>query len=341
MHLIQGLVSTVRSIETMARQREALVALGTLAAGLAHEINNPASSATRAVDALAETAETLLTSLGRLAEAGITADQFAGLDALRREVGPSADTVDGLTLADREDALSDWLAGHSVDRDWVVAPVFAAAGIGTDWCDRAAELLGPDELAPGLEWVASSLTTAGLLAEVKESTRRVSDLVAAVRSYSRLDRASVHLIDVREGLESTLVMLAPKLTGLTVIREYGVDVPRIEAITGELNQVWTNLVDNAVQAMAGHGTLTVTTRPDERGVVVEVCDTGAGMPPEVLAHAFEPFFTTKEVGSGTGLGLDISRRIVVGRHGGEITVDSRPGDTVLRVRLPARPPDRP
>jgi signal transduction histidine kinase len=340
-HLIRGLVNTVRSIETMARQREALVALGTLAAGLAHEINNPASAATRAVDSLAESADTLLASLARLAAAGITAEQFAKLDALRREVTTTAapaEAGDALGLADREDALSDWLTAHGVDREWLVAPAFAAVGIDTAWCERADALLGAEALAPGLEWVASSVTTAGLLAEVKESTRRVSDLVAAVRSYSQLDRASVQLTDVREGLESTLVMLAPKLRGVTVVREYGEDLPRIEAIAGELNQVWTNLVDNAVDAMGGQGTLTVTARREEQGVVVEVRDTGTGMPPEVQAHAFEPFFTTKEVGSGTGLGLDISRRIVVGRHGGDIAVESRPGDTVLRVHLPPRPP---
>ena len=158
------------------------------------------------------------------------------------------------------------------------------------------------------------------------------------RSYSQLDRASVQLVDVTEGLESTLVMLAHKLkNGISVERDYGEDVPRIEAFAGELNQVWTNLIDNAIDAMDGEGTLLVSTRPQGDGVVVEIADTGHGFPEAVQTHAFEPFFTTKDVGEGTGLGLDISRRIVVDRHGGEITIDSRPGETVLRVRLPARP----
>jgi signal transduction histidine kinase len=183
--------------------------------------------------------------------------------------------------------------------------------------------------------VASTLSATALLAEMKESTSRVSALVAAVKSYSQLDRATLQVIDVIEGLESTLVILGHKLRGgVTVVREYGDNVPRIEANPGELNQVWTNLIDNAVDAMEGKGTLRLRTRLEGETVVVEVVDTGPGMPPEVQAHAFEPFFTTKDVGKGTGLGLDISRRIVAERHGGEITIDSHPGETVVRVRLP-------
>jgi signal transduction histidine kinase len=337
-HLIRGLVSTVRSIESVARQREALVALGTLAAGLAHEINNPASAATRAVDSLEGTSEALLSSLGRLAQGAISAEQFIGLDRLRREVRTPTGSRDPLAVADLEDALSAWLVDHDVKQDWLIAPPLAAAGLDVEWCERAAALLDDAALEPGLEWVASSLSMAALLGEVKESTRRISDLVSAVRSYSQLDRGSVQTVDVAEGLESTLVMLAHKLkNGVTVERDYGDGVPRIEAVAGELNQVWTNLVDNAIDAMGGQGTLRVSTRAHDTGVVVEIADTGSGFPEAVQAHAFEPFFTTKDVGEGTGLGLDISRRIVVDRHGGEITIDSRPGETVLRVRLPARP----
>ncbi len=337
-HLIRGLVNTVRSIESTARQREALVALGTLAAGLAHEINNPASAATRAVDALTDTCDALLTSLRRLAECSISAAQFVALDALRREAAPPSAGLDPLDVADREDALSDWLVAHDVDRDWIIAPALAAGGLDVAWCERVADLLDGAALGAGLEWVASSLSTATLLSEVKESTGRISGLVAAVRSYSQLDRASVQQIDLAEGLESTLVMLFHKLEGeITVVRDYGADLPRIEAFAGELNQVWTNLIDNAIDAMDGTGTLRVSTRADENGVVVEIGDTGPGLPPEVQAHAFEPFYTTKDVGEGTGLGLDISRRIVVERHGGEITIESQPGETVLRVRLPLRP----
>jgi signal transduction histidine kinase len=173
---------------------------------------------------------------------------------------------------------------------------------------------------------------------VKESTRRISELVGAVKSYSQLDRASMQETDVAEGLESTLVMLTHRIPeGVTVVRNYGAAVPWIEAAAGELNQVWTNLIDNAIDAMAGAGTLRVSTFADAESVVIEIGDTGAGMTHDVQHHAFEPFFTTKGVGKGTGLGLDISRRIVVDRHKGEITIDSHPGETVLRVRLPRHP----
>ena len=184
-----------------------------------------------------------------------------------------------------------------------------------------------------------SFSVAALLGEVRESTRRISELVAAVRSYSQMDRASLQQVDVADGLDSTLVILGHKLRDrVTVVREYGAGVPRIEAWAGELNQVWTNLIDNAVDAMDGVGTLRVATRAEADGVVVEIGDSGPGMPPEVARRAFDAFYTTKDVGKGTGLGLDIARRIVVERHGGTIAIDSRPGETVLRVRLPVRPP---
>jgi signal transduction histidine kinase len=190
--------------------------------------------------------------------------------------------------------------------------------------------------------VASTFAAATLLSEVKESTRRISDLVAAVRSYSQMDRASMQRIDLIDGLESTLAILAHKLhDGIAVVREYGADVPMVEAYSAELNQVWTNLIDNAVDAMDGTGTLRVATRVEGDDVVVEIGDTGPGMPPEVAARAFDAFYTTKDVGKGTGLGLDIARRIVVERHGGKITIDSQPGETVLRVYLPVRPHEPP
>jgi signal transduction histidine kinase len=334
-HFIRGLVDTVRRVESTARQREALVALGTLAAGLAHEINNPAAAATRAVDSLAAESEAVAASLMALAAHAVSAQQLTQVDGLLRALTAPTQALDPLELADREDELSVWLDDHGVEREWELAPGLAAAGVDTAWCDRVAEVLGPDPLPAGIEWIAHSLSTRSLLAEVKDATARVSNLVATVRSYSQLDRAEVQRIDVTEGLESTVVMLGHKLKGMTVERDFATDVPMIEAIPGELNQVWTNLIDNAVDAMDGVGTLRLTSRVDDLGrAVIEIQDTGPGMPPEVQARAFEPFYTTKDVGKGTGLGLDISRRIVEERHSGELTIDSVPGRTIMRVTLP-------
>jgi signal transduction histidine kinase len=264
-----------------------------------------------------------------------TAEQFTRLDALRRELGPQDAVTGSLDLADREDELSDWLVDRSVAREWELAPILAAAGADVDWCERMADAMDGVPLESALEWVASTRSATGLLDEVKESTRRISELINAVRSYSQLDRAAMQVTVLTEGLESTLVMLAHRTPeGVAVLREYGTDVPRIQALAAELNQVWTHLITNALDAMDGEGTLRVSTRVDRDTVVVEVADTGPGMSPETKHHAFEPFFTTKGVGKGTGLGLDISRRIVE-RHRGDISVQSRPGETVFRVRLPA------
>lgn len=338
-HLIQGLYRTARTIEATARQRESLVSLGTLAAGFAHEVNNPAAAAARAVDALDEACQTLLASLGGLARADLTAQQFTALDALRQEIGAAAEPPSPLALADLEDALSLWLTRHDVTREWAIGPLLAAAGADLAWCERAAAALPKAALEPGLEWVASVFSISALLAEMKESTRRISELVAAIKSYSQMDRASVQQVDVTDGIESALAMVGHKLGGgITIVRDYAAGVPRIGAYPGELNQVWTSLIDNALDAMGVAGTLRLMTRAEPDAVVIEVGDTGPGMPSEVAARAFDPFFTTKDAGQGTGLGLDIARRTVVERHGGSIDIDSQPGSTVLRVRLPVRPP---
>ena len=337
-HLIQGLYRTARSIESTARQRESLVSLGTLAAGFAHEINNPAAAASRSVDALGEACQTLLASLSRLARADLTAQQFTALDELRLELSLDGETASPLALADLEDTLSAWLARRGVAREWTIAPLLATAGAEPGWCERVATALPAPALEPALEWVASALSIGALLDEMKESTRRISELVAAIKSYSQMDRASAQQVDVTDGIESALVMVGHKLRGdgVTVVREYAADVPRIGAYPGELNQVWASLIDNALDAMAGAGVLRLATRAEPDGVLIEVGDTGPGMPPEVAARAFDPFYTTKGAAQSTGLGLDIARRTVVERHGGSITIESQPGDTVLRVRLPLR-----
>jgi signal transduction histidine kinase len=338
-HLIRGLFNTARSIESTARQRDALVTLGTLSAGLAHEINNPASAATRAVDALDTATETLLSGLRRLADEDMAARQFAALDDLRREVDGPTEPLGPLARADREQELSAWLAAHRVEQAWTLASSLASAGIDVGWCDRAASAVDVAALEPALEWVASTISARALLGELKESTRRISELVGAVRSYSQMDRASMQRTELTEGLQATLVMLAHKIgPDVEVVRDYAADVPSLDAYPGELNQVWTNLITNALDAMDGAGTLRVATRLDGDDVVVEVGDTGHGITPQTAQRAFEAFYTTKDTGKGTGLGLDIARRIVVERHGGDIALHSLPSETVARVRLPIHPP---
>ena len=338
-HLIAGLFHTARSIESTARQHGSLLTLGTLAAGLAHELNNPASAASRSVDAVQDAGAAVLASLRALAAAGLAADRFVALDELRAELQAPSVPLSPLVRADREQDVATWLARHAVPDEWVLAARLVAAGADVAWCDRVATDVPAPVLAPGLAWVAHTQEVASLLAETKESVHRISELVTAVRSYSQVDRATTRDVDVVEGIESTLVVLGHKLhDGVTVVRDYGTTGQLIEAYPGELNQVWTNLIDNALDAMAGSGELRIGTRVDGDDVVVEVADTGPGMSAEVAARAFEAFFTTKDVGKGSGLGLDIARRVVVERHTGSIEVDSRPGCTVMRVRLPIRRP---
>ncbi|GAA3615731.1 sensor histidine kinase [Microlunatus ginsengisoli] len=346
-HLISGLYHTARSIESTARERSSLITLGTLAAGLAHELNNPAAAATRAADALADANRSVLSALGALAGNGITSAQFEALNELRRELRPASGFVDALDRSDREQALLGWLTRRAVEQPWQLAATLTGAGADPGWCGRVEDVLPGTELQPALRWVANTVAVESLLTEVRESTGRISALVSAVRSYSQLDRASRQRVRVTDGLESTLVMMAHKLRGVRVERDYAEDLPEIEAAPGELNQVWTNVIDNAADAMAGagaagegvagEGVLRLTVRPERAtgSVVVEIADTGPGLPADVRDRAFEPFFTTKEVGKGTGLGLDIARRIVVERHDGTIEIDSEPGRTVVRVTLPA------
>ena len=334
-HLIEGFFQTVRSMDMLTRHREAMIGLGTLAAGLTHELNNPASANARAVDALRETCDALLTSLTQLAERSLSAEQFIALDNMRRELDVGAAAADPLDTMDREDALTSWLDTRGIQNSWRIAPALAAADADTEWCERAAESLGTEHLEPALTWVATALSTRALLGEIKDSTSRISALVNDFKSYSQLDRASVQRVDVTSGLDATLVMLKHKFRdGVTIEREYAAEVPQIEAFPAELNQVWTNLLTNAIDAVDGDGTIRISTRAEREFVVVDIADDGPGMPPDVQARAFEPFFTTKDVGKGTGLGLDISRRIVADRHHGQILITSEPGNTVISVRLP-------
>ncbi len=317
------------------QQHEKLAALGKLAAGLAHELNNPAAAARRAAEQLHGTVATFDTLALDLARWRLSDEQLglvAGLRPVRMSV------LDPLARSDREDALAAWLDAHGVGGGWELAPTFVGAGLDETRLDAVAQGLPPVALPAALAWVAATLTATELSAEVGQAASRISDLVGSVKRYSYMDQAPEQRVDLREGLESTLTMLGHALTGIVIERDYDPTLPRIAAFGSELNQVWTNLIDNAVDAMAGTGRLTVRTVGDGPRILVEIVDSGPGIPPEVRSRIFEPFFTTKGVGEGTGLGLDISRRIIVERHHGEIAVESEPGETRIRIWLPIDPP---
>ena len=251
-----------------------------------------------------------------------------------------APALSPIETSDREDQLADWLDEADVPGGWELAPVFVQAGLDTAWLDRVAAAVDPDLLTGALKWVHCAVETELLINEIEDATGRISTLVGAAKQYSQLDRAPYQVADVQELLDSTLMMLGAKIgDGITVVRDYAPGLPRIPAYAAELNQVWTNLVDNAVDAMGGTGTLTVRTAmdTDRNQILVEIGDTGPGIPAEIRNRIFEPFFTTKDVGQGTGLGLDISWRIVVKKHHGDIRVESHPGDTRFQVRLPLTP----
>jgi signal transduction histidine kinase len=334
-HVINGVFQTVRSIDATASHRESLVALGTLAAGLAHEINNPAAAILRSVESLRASSEYMLTSLVELAEDGASVDAFIELDRLRVEA-QSRPPVDesSIAAADREEALGAWMEERSIDPAWSMAAVFAAAGVELEWFEQVEAVTGRTALGPALRWLSSTIGGAVLMTEIIDATNRIGHLVQDVKSYSQMDRSALQVIDLHEGINSTLAMLRPKLDEVDVVLELQPGLAPIEVYASELNQLWTNLIDNAVDAMEGHGTLRIASREDGDAIVVEVTDSGPGMDADVQARVFEPFFTTKDVGRGTGLGLDISRRIVVDRHGGDISFDSVPGSTTVRVRLP-------
>ncbi len=337
-HLLDGLYQTVESIDATVRQRESLVALGTIAAGLAHELNNPASAAVRSSDELRSTLEAMQEGLQHLAGADISAAQAQTIFALLAKVMETADdrpALDALDAADREDEITDWLQGRGLDDGWKLAPALAGAGVDLSWLDNAAQELDEIALAPAIRWIVCSLTASSLLDQLHDATKRISTLVRAVKEYSYMDRAPVQEIDLHEGIENTLIMLGHKLKqGVEVIRLYDPLLPPIEAYGAELNQVWLNLVDNAIDAVEGSGEIWIRTAHDVDSVLVEVGDHGPGVAEEIQRRIFDPFFTTKEPGQGTGLGLDISRRIVVQRHGGTLSLESEPGNTRFIVRLP-------
>ena len=336
--VMQQVAPVVSRLASMEQDRERLASLGTMAAGLAHELNNPAAAARRTATEMAEMIDVVTSSIARFVESGMERSGAQELVALQQEAtarAASSSALDALAAADAEDALLERLEALGVGEPWRLAEPLAAAGMDEAWLDRVAESAGPATDA-ALRWIAATLTAGRLAAELQESTARMSALVGAVKTYAYMDRGELVEIDLHEGLETTLVVLGHKLkhTEIRVQREYDRALPRLTVRGSELNQVWTNLLDNAIDALGRQGTITITTRADGACAVVEVADDGPGIPPDARDRIFDPFFTTKDVGHGTGLGLATARRIVVDRHDGSLTVASEPGRTAFRVRLP-------
>jgi signal transduction histidine kinase len=337
-HMLEGLFFGVQSAQQVVGQRERLLALGSLTAGLTHELNNPAAAAIRAASSLRERLATLRDNLGLIAAGPKDATTLEALSRLQRDAVErvaSAVSLTSLQASDGEDTLGDWFDEHGIVGGWDLAPGFVAAGIDTDWLDSVVTAVHIDTLPAVLRWLHDIVEAELLMNDIQDATDRISTLVGASRQYSQLDRAPFQRVDIHDLLNSTLLMLSRKIgDGITLVKDYDRTLPPVQVYAAELNQVWTNLIDNAVQAMAGSGTLTIRTSRAEDQIQIEIGDTGPGIPDEIKARIFEPFFTTKEVGEGTGLGLDISWRIVVNKHHGDLSVESTPGDTRFRVRIP-------
>jgi len=341
-HLLEGAFFGNKAAQQAVSQRERLLALGSLSAGLTHELNNPAAAAVRATAALRERVAGVRHKLGILTKHPYhqaTLESLINLQERAVERVSKAPALGPMEASDAEDAVGDWLDGYGIEGGWDLAPVLVQAGLDTEWLDQVAEIVETDDLEGAIRWLTYTVETELLMNEIQDSTGRIMHLVGAAKQYSQLDRAPYQDIDVHDLLDSTLLMLTGKIgKGIKVVKDYDRTLPRIPAYAAELNQVWTNLIDNAVSAMGGQGTLTVRTAMDREKVLVDFGDTGPGVPPDIQPRIFEPFFTTKPVGEGTGLGLDISWRIVM-KHHGEINVFSSPGDTHFRVWLPVTPPD--
>jgi signal transduction histidine kinase len=338
-HIIAGIVTGARSADQRVDEHDRLAALGRVTAGLTHELNNPAAAAQRAVDELRQRVDGLAESLCALGVAGLTGLQLADLVSTvhalmdtTRSAKPKR--LSPIEQSEREDAMGDLLDELSVARAWDRAATLAGAGVRPEQVRQSVAGLPEPARPEAVGLLADLVELHTLLGETSESLSRMTNLLAAAKQYSQLDRAPEQDTDVRDGLDSTLTMLGHKLADVRVVREYPEDLPLVPARPAELNQVWTNLIDNAVAAMDGKGTLTITVTSDATNVTVRLRDTGPGIPDDVQARMFEPFFTTKPVGQGTGLGLDIVRRVIVDRHHGDVGVDSQPGETTFRISLP-------
>jgi signal transduction histidine kinase len=336
--VIRRIAPVMQRLGGIEQNRERLASLGTMAAGLTHELNNPAAAARRAAAQLAEEVAVVQKTLMKFVKSGVERVDAEALVDLQQEAVARADTataLDTLDAADAEDELLERLEDLGVPEPGRLAEPLAAAGIDQGWLDRVAAHAGRATPA-ALHWVAATLTIGRVSKELCESTERIAALVTAVKRYAYMDRGGLVEVDLHEGIETTLTVLNHKLkhTAITIERDYDRALPKMTVRGSELNQVWTNLLDNAIGALGDAGTITVRTRLDDTCAVIEIADTGPGIPDAVRDRIFDPFFTTKDVGQGTGLGLSTARQIVVDRHAGSIAVRSEPGHTVFRVRLP-------
>ncbi len=337
--LVGAMADRVRESSRVDNQREKLMALGKLSAGLAHELNNPASAVRRAAESLREAMAQLRKANSRLDHLSLTCEQRSVLDdwetrAIERL--RSLQNLDALEQSDREQEVISWLEEHGVEEPWEIAPCLVEAGLDSSALSQFAKPFTTAALGPVLGRFVAAVGAERLVREIESSATRISDLVRAIKEYSYMDRAPEQEIDLHRGIESTLTMLKFRLKkGVTVVRDFDKTLPLLCANGGELNQVWTNLIDNAVDAMNSQGELRIRTRREGDRAAIEIIDNGTGIPPEIRSRIFEPFFTTKAPGEGTGLGLDAVYRIIR-KHKGDIRVESRPGETRFLIWLPLR-----
>lgn len=321
--------------DALLHQQERMAALGTLSAGLAHELNNPAAAAQRSASELSKTLLRLQILTHQIEETAFKKDQVGWLDSFMQESSrrfSSPLKLEALEKIDLVDQLQAWLEANGVESSWEFAPAMVNFGWNVEELEK---LKGSAFFDLSVQWLGMGCMTMGLLSEVQHATERVSQIVQAMKSYTYLDQAPLLEVDVHDGLENTLVIMQHKLKqGVTVKREYTSNLPRIEAYASELNQVWTNIIDNAIDAMNGKGEIILRTYEEDDHVVVEIIDNGPGIPEEIQLRIYEPFFTTKPPGKGTGLGLHISHDIIANRHHGQLLVESKPGETKFKAILP-------
>ena len=336
--LLSTMAQRLHLVESMSQQHEKFIALGTLAAGIAHELNNPAAATLRAAEKLQDALQVLSLFALQFCQQSMTREQIILISNLPNHLENHAAKsvkLDSLAQSDLEEEITTWLEMHDVIDGWKIAPNLVQAGLDTKWLDNFSQHLVTGSLDDILAWIDAKLTGIYLLNEIKLSTSRISDMVGAVKDYSYMDQGPLQNVDIHEGIESTLIILNYKLKkNMVVSREYDSSLPRIYVYGSQLNQVWTNLIDNAIDAIKEPGHICIRTLRENDYVLVEIIDNGPGIPPEIQSRIFEPFFTTKGVGDGTGLGLHIAYRIVVANHQGDIRVVSQPGSTCFQVRLP-------